>query len=145
MMSRIIILAFLCCIQFSFSQEKASVQKKIIHFFELLKQKNHSELSLQFSPKAQLTSVTVQPNQTKLNTESVAEFTKAIQNISEEVNIEEKVSGLYLQVNGQIAFASMNYEFYVNGIFSHKGTNYFQFIWEEEDWLILHILDTRVY
>lgn len=128
-----------------FSQTEILIEEKITSFFEALNQKKHEDLRKSFAFNAQLQSILLKDNEASMLLESVIDFTEAIKNIPDNVTIEEKINSLYIKVDGVLAFASMNYEFFVNEDFSHKGTNYFQFVFLDNDWLIVHILDSRVF
>jgi hypothetical protein len=144
-MSKKLLGIIILCFQLSFSQTETGIEEKVTSFFEHLNQKNHQQLASFFEPNAQLQSAIVKDAVTQVQLESVEEFLNAIQQIPNEVAIEEKISQIYIQVDGPIAFASMEYEFYIDATFSHQGTNYFHFILIAEKWMISHILDSRIY
>lgn len=138
-------LMFLLLFQFSFAQNNASIEAKVNSFFELMNQKNHKELESFFIPDAMLQSFAMKNDMGEYSSETLADFLFSIQQLPESISIEEKIDNLVVQVDGFIAFASMDYEFYVNKNYSHSGKNYFQFIYLNGDWLIAHIFDSRIY
>ncbi len=138
-------LLFFLLYQFCFAQNKPSIEVKVNSFFELMNQKNHEKLESFFVPDAMLQSFAMKNNKGEYSSETLADFLFSIQQLPESISIEEKIDNLVVQVDGFIAFASMDYDFYVNENYSHSGKNYFQFICLNGDWLIAHIFDSRIY
>ncbi len=56
---------------------------------------------------------------------------------------DEKISNLIIHVDDNIATAWMDYHFYVGETFSHCGTNVMQFFLSDNEWKIIHLMDTR--
>lgn len=55
----------------------------------------------------------------------------------------EKTNAISVAVDGNLATATMNYDFYLDQEFSHCGKNYFTFVKLENGWKIASIADTR--
>lgn len=56
----------------------------------------------------------------------------------------EQALSMQTDVDGLMARSRVPYLFYYNGILHHYGVNYFQFVYEADDWKILGISDTRI-
>lgn len=145
MFKKLCIFVLLYCSPFCFSQTENKIEEKVISFFEALNKKNSEDLALHFAPNAQLQSILLKDHTASLRLETVADFIEAIQNIPNNVTVEEKINPIYVKTDGALAFAAMDYEFYVNQKLSHRGTNYFQLVLMDNEWLIVHILDSRIY
>ena len=73
----------------------------------------------------------------------VGEFYKSIVGIPKEVQFEERLTQWDIRIDGNMATAWVGYQFFVNDILSHFGTNCFQLVQLKEDWKIVYIMDTR--
>lgn len=80
----------------------------------------------------------------KVTTESFSNFLKSIKSLPENFVFEERILDYKVQSDGLLAHVWTPYEFYVNGNLSHKGTNSFTLVKEKEQWVIIHIIDTRM-
>lgn len=80
----------------------------------------------------------------KVTTESFSNFLKSMKSLPENLVFEERILDYKVQSDGLLAHVWTPYEFYVNGSLSHKGTNSFTLVKEKEQWVIIHIIDTRM-
>ncbi|PKB44612.1 putative lumazine-binding protein [Cellulophaga sp. RHA19] len=80
---------------------------------------------------------------TVLKTENYSDFIKNIVSIPKEVNFREKLTSYSIKVDGDMANAWTEYEFWLNGKFSHCGVNSFQLFKDNGKWKIIYLIDTR--
>ncbi|APU11378.1 nuclear transport factor 2 family protein [Cellulophaga lytica] len=80
---------------------------------------------------------------TVVKTESYSDFIKNIVSIPEEVNFKEKLTSYTIKIDGDMANAWTEYEFWLNGKFSHCGVNSFQLFKDNGEWKIIYLIDTR--
>lgn len=80
---------------------------------------------------------------TILSTDNYSKFLKSIASIPSETKFEERLLDFKIQENVALATVSTPYEFYVNGNFSHCGVNNFTLVKLDENWMIVHLIDTR--
>ncbi|MEP0211914.1 MAG: nuclear transport factor 2 family protein [Cellulophaga sp.] len=80
---------------------------------------------------------------TVLKTENYSDFIKNIVSIPKEVNFREKLTSYSIKVDGDMANAWTEYEFWLNGKFSHCGVNSFQLFKDKGKWKIIYLIDTR--
>jgi len=73
---------------------------------------------------------------------SVDEFVKAVGTPHDKV-WNERISNLVIQVDDGLAHAWMDYSFYLDEEFSHKGINSMVLVEVDGEWKIIHIADTR--
>lgn len=59
------------------------------------------------------------------------------------IKVEERIWNLKINVNDNIASAWMDYDFKIEGKFSHKGSNIILLTKKNQKWLISHILFDR--
>ena len=73
---------------------------------------------------------------------TIEDFTKAVGTPHEEI-WDEQINSLYIKIDGRMATAWMNYEFYLGKKLLHKGVNAMVLVKEEGIWSIFHLIDTR--
>jgi hypothetical protein len=79
----------------------------------------------------------------KLIKEVFTDFITSIVSIPKDVILLEKLLDYKIQIDGALAHVWTPYEFYVNGKLSHTGVNSFTLFKENENWQIIHVIDTR--
>lgn len=79
-----------------------------------------------------------------LKTDDVKGFIKAIgSGLPVTDKWEERISSYTVKVDGNMANAWTEYEFYRGGKFSHCGVNSFQLFHDNGTWKIIYLIDTR--
>ncbi|MFT5755113.1 MAG: hypothetical protein ACI9FW_001449 [Flavobacterium sp.] len=141
-MKKIITLVFLFSSSLIFSQEK-EVQKTIDDFFVGLNLKDTTTIRKQCYKDVIVQTILKTKQGNQLKTDNFNDFLISISAIPVEVKIEEKILDYKIEVDGNLAHIWTPYEFYVNGVLSHKGVNSFTLFKENFDWKIIHIIDTR--
>ena len=128
----------------SFLPLSAQHPKEVIEtFFEAFHQKDTTSLKDFFMHDARLTSVQNSKGGVKAKEESVEDFIKAIGSIPDDLSFEERLLGFNVVDASGMTLVLTPYEFYVNGSFSHCGTNVFTLVKKESKWKILALYDTR--
>ncbi|WP_452224583.1 nuclear transport factor 2 family protein [Lacinutrix chionoecetis] len=126
------------------SIEEAEVKQTIERFFSgfhkqdstIMKPLMHKDLILQSIGKNREGVVT-------LTTTEASAFINSIIAISKTQTFEEKILNYHIKIDGNMANAWTDYEFWFNGKFSHCGVNSFQLIKENDSWKIFYLVDTR--
>ena len=128
----------------SFHPLGAQHPKEVIEtFFEAFHQKDTTSLKDFFMHDARLTSVQNSLDGVKAKEESVEDFIKAIGSIPDDLSFEERLLDFNVVDASGMTLVLTPYEFYVNGRFSHCGTNVFTLVKKESKWKILALYDTR--
>ena len=128
----------------SFHPLSAQHPKEVIEtFFEAFHQKDTTSLKDFFMHDARLTSVQNSLDGVKAKEESVEDFIKAIGSIPDDISFEERLLGYKVVEASGMTLIFTPYEFYVNGSFSHCGTNVFTLVKKESKWKVLALYDTR--
>lgn len=79
-----------------------------------------------------------------LNQGDIARFIKAIgSGRPVKDKWEERISSYTIKVDGNMANAWTEYEFWLDGNFSHCGVNSFQLFHDNGTWKIIYLIDTR--
>lgn len=134
----------LLILSLSFYPISAQHPKEVIEtFFESFHQKDTSSLKGFFNIDARLASVQNSLDGVRTKEESVEEFIKAIGSIPDDLSFEERLLGFKVVDASGMTLVLTPYEFYVNGRFSHCGTNVFTLVKKESKWKILALYDTR--
>lgn len=123
--------------------EKMAVQKTIENFFagfhaqdSMLIKKTVTEgiIMQRISQKEDGTS--------EHNTDDFNKFLKGIVSIPKDRKFEEKIKSCSIQIDGPMANAWTEYEFWIDGAMSHCGVNSFQLFNDGMGWKIIYIIDT---
>lgn len=147
MIKRIILTAALLLAFFANGQSEVEkeVEGVIKTFFEgfhkadtlLMKQTMADELIFQTASKDK-------EGKDILKTDDVKGFIKAIgSGLPVTDKWEERISSYTVKVDGNMANAWTEYEFWRNGKFSHCGVNSFQLFHDNGTWKIIYLIDTR--
>ena len=128
----------------SFHSLSAQQPKEVIDiFFEAFHQKDTTSLKDFFIIDARLASVQNSLSGVKTKEDSVEDFIQAIGSIPDDLSFEERLLGFNIVDASGMTLVFTPYEFYVNGRFSHCGTNVFTLVEKESKWKILALYDTR--
>lgn len=73
----------------------------------------------------------------------MAAFIKSVGTKRAGVQLDERLSGYDIKIDGDMATVWTPYSFFVNNNFSHCGVNAFTLIRQNDSWKILSITDTR--
>jgi hypothetical protein len=57
--------------------------------------------------------------------------------------LEEKIDHLRVEIDGPLAHAWMDYQFYLDGDLHHCGVNSFTLFHDGQGWRVIHLIDTR--
>jgi hypothetical protein len=140
-----VLVLFLCFSHLNAQEkERNEVQATIERFFEgfhqqdsvLIKSTLYKDVIMQTIAKDSLENGVIKQ-------EKIINFLKSITSIPKTTKFEEKILSYHIQIDGDMANAWTNYEFWRNGTFSHCGVNSFQLIKHKEEWKIIYIIDTR--
>ena len=135
---------FLLLLLLSFHPLSAQHPKEVIEtFFDAFHQKDTVSLSGYFMRDARLASVQNSLDGVRTKEETVEDFIQAIGSIPDDLSFEERLLGFNVVDASGMTLVLTPYEFYVNGRFSHCGTNVFTLVKKESEWKILALYDTR--
>lgn len=119
------------------------VLQTINQLFEGMRIGDSNLVKTAFSPDAKLQTIAnTKTGETKLRDESLQEFLIIVGNPHEGV-WNEKITKTHVQIDGVMAHVWANYEFYLDDKFIHCGVNSFQLVKLQNQWKIIHLVDTR--
>jgi hypothetical protein len=127
---------------YSNAQNK-NIENVITTFFEGFHAKDTLKIKSVCHTTMKLQSIMEGKNATKLVDQKASDFYKSIATFPTDLKFEEKIMSYSVQIDGAMAHAWTPYEFYINGILSHSGVNAFTIFFENNQWKIVHIIDTR--
>lgn len=131
---------------FSFSQtdEEYRVKYAVETFFEGFHQSDSIKMKSVMHPSIILKSI--QPNKEGkevIVNQNVGGFLKLVTQYAKARNWEEELQSFDFKIDGNLAQVWCPYLFYLNGMLSHCGANSIQLFYEDEQWKLISILDTR--
>lgn len=141
MMKFVCLLLFL---PFCLMGQNSTPKGLVDNFFKAFHQKDTTELKAFFHSNARLESISTKQNETKIQTETVAQFLQNISKIPNEITFQEKLMDYKIESDQLMATVWTPYEFFVNGKKSHHGNNLFILVKEKETWKIWYLVDTRL-
>jgi hypothetical protein len=122
------------------------IKQTILLFFEGM-QKSDTNIINQCLHKTARFQTALLNNKTNITTfenEPVDSFLLQVLTIKKRnLQIEERVTQFDIKVDYPLASVWADYEFYVNGKLSHKGVDAFQLFYENGNWKIIQVCDTR--
>lgn len=134
---------FIFCFALNANAQKSEIENTVKTFFDGFHAKDTLKIKSVCHDKMILQSIMEGQKGTKLVDEKTTEFYKSFSTFPSDMKFEEKILGYNIQVDGAMAHAWTPYEFYINGKLSHSGVNAFTFFKENNQWKIIHVIDTR--
>lgn len=129
---------------FAQDAEKAEVKKTIEAFFDGFHKQDSTLIKQTVADKVTLQSIGMnREGKTTLRTDKFSGFLKSIVSIPETMKFQEKIKSYSIQIDGAMANAWTEYEFWVNDEMSHCGVNSFQLFKDAGKWKIIYLIDTR--
>ncbi len=127
-------------ITFAQSEDEKAIKKVINNLFDSM-QKHDSTMiraCFHFSARMQVIAENRKTGVVEITTQSTIDnFVKNIGSLPTSSSIEEKALNSEIKIDGQLATAWTNYEFYRNQKISHCGIDAFQFYKTIDGWKIL--------
>ncbi len=131
-------------IGFSQTAEEYKIKYAIETFFDGFHQSDSLKMKSVMHPNMTLQSI--QPNKEgkqRLMNQNISGFLKLVTQYAKVRNWEEELVSFTYEIDGDLAQVWCPYNFYLNGMLSHCGANSFQLFYQDEQWKIVSILDTR--
>ncbi len=123
--------------------EEAAVKIPIQQLFEGMKKSDSAMVHQTLLVNARLESIVkAKSGDISVRSDSFDGFLKSIGKATPG-DLDERLSGMQIRIDGDLATAWTPYKFYYKGNFSHCGVNAFQLIKTASGWKILSIIDTR--
>jgi hypothetical protein len=140
---KIYVLVFSCCVRVGvlFGQ---SPQETVNRFFEAFHGQDTTAIREVIHHQISLQSVSLRSGRLVTEREHVNDFLRSIKEIPDSVSFLEELGELTVHEEEWLAHVWVPYSFSVNGQFSHRGTNSFVLVKDDEgNWKIIHLMDTR--
>lgn len=135
---------FLNTVQAQEMDDEAAVKGVVDQFFDAFHAQDSVRLKSFAAPDVVLQSIGKNGKGEVLwRKEKFENFVKSIASIPETTKFEEKLLSYSIQVDGVMANAWTEYEFWINGEFSHCGVNSFHLVKLDGEWKISYLIDTR--
>jgi hypothetical protein len=146
-MKKLLLFFILIAPNWIFAQvHEKNIKQTILLFFEGMQKSDTSIINqcLHKTARFQTALLNNKTNITTLENEPVDSFLLQVLTIKKRnLQIEERVTQFDIKVDYPLASVWADYEFYVNGKISHKGVDAFQLFYENGNWKIIQVCDTR--
>lgn len=127
---------------FAQTQDEAAVKTTINRLFEGMGKADSTLLKPLFAPGARLQTVQNKQGTVSVKEDPIGGFIASIGKAKAGA-LDERLSGMDIRIDGDLATAWTPYAFYFNGKQSHCGANAFTLVRIDGDWKIQTITDTR--
>lgn len=122
--------------------DETAVKATITRLFEGMSNADSTRLKPLFAPGARLQTVQNKQGNVSVKEDSIGGFITSVGKAKAGA-LDERLSGMTINIDGDLATAWTPYSFYYNGQQSHCGANAFTLVRIASDWKILNIIDTR--
>ena len=127
---------------FAQTSDETAVKATITRMFDGMSKADTMLLKPLFAPGARLQTVQNKQGTVSVKEDPITGFITAIGK-AKSGSLDERLSGMDIKIDGDLATAWTPYSFYFNGKQSHCGANAFTLVRLAGDWKIQTIIDTR--
>ena len=124
------------------SGDEAAVKATITQLFDGMKKADSTTLKLVFLPEAKLQTVINKQGDVSVRDQAIEKFISSVGKAKAGA-LDERLSGMDIKIDGELATAWTPYSFYYNGQASHCGANAFTLVKIGGSWKIQNIIDSR--
>ena len=122
--------------------DETAVRATITRMFDGMSKADSTMLKPLFAPGARLQTVQNKQGTVSVKENPIAGFIASVGKVKAGA-LDERLSGMDIKIDGDLATAWTPYSFYYNGAQSHCGANAFTLVRMAGDWKIQNIIDTR--
>ena len=139
----ILLLLFIPLISFSQALEKHQIQSVVETFFKGFHEKDSTVINSVLNNSFNLNSISYKENNAVLKSYIGDTFISAVISRNDNPVWTEKLMSFEIKIDGPLANAWVEYEFWLDGKLSHCGVNSINLIKEKNGWKIFNITDSR--
>ena len=126
------------------SDEEYKVKYSIDQFFKGFQKSDTLLMKSVMHPQMTLHSIQKDKDGKDILVKSnLSKFLELVSQYAKLNNWEEDLESYSFKIDGNLAQVWTPYSFYLNGMLSHCGANSFQLYYEDEQWKIISLVDTR--
>lgn len=127
---------------FAQPSDEAAVKDAVNQLFDGMKKADSTMLKTLFMPTARLQTVINKQGDVSVRDEAISMFINSVGKAKAGA-LDERLSGMDIKIDGELATAWTPYVFYYQGKKSHCGANAFTLVKVGTTWKIQNIIDTR--
>ena len=127
---------------FAQPSDEAAVKTTINQLFAGMQKADSTMLKTLFTPSARLQTVVSKQGDVSVKDDAISMFINSISK-AKAGTLDERLSGMEIKIDGELATAWTPYVFYFQDKKSHCGVNAFTLVKMNESWKIQTIIDTR--
>ncbi|MBD2751472.1 nuclear transport factor 2 family protein [Spirosoma validum] len=139
---KLLLLLLACLPAFAQPSDEAAVKTTINQLFQGMQKADSTVLKTLFMPGARLQTVINKQGDVSVRDEAISMFINSIGK-AKAGTLDERLSGMDIKIDGELATAWTPYVFYFQNKKSHCGVNAFTLVKVGESWKIQTIIDTR--
>lgn len=139
---KLLLLLLLAAPALAQTNDETAVKATINQLFDGMKKADSTVLKTVLLPTAKLQTVINKQGAVSVRDETIAQFITSVGKAKAGA-LDERLSGMDIRVDGDLATAWTPYAFYYNGQQSHCGANAFTLVRMDGNWKIQNIIDTR--
>ncbi len=141
---KILSLFLLCCTMGISQGEEENVKQAIVTFFEGFHAQDSVKIkSVVAEGMIMQTMGRDKEGNTRLREVEFSKFLKSIVSIPDSISFKEVITKYTIKVDGPMANAWTDYQFWLREEMSHCGVNSFQLMNQKGEWRIIYLIDTR--
>ena len=141
---KILSLFLLCCTMGISQGEEENVKQAIVTFFEGFHAQDSVKIkSVVADGMIMQTMGLDKEGNTRLREVEFSKFLKSIVSIPDSISFKEVITKYTIKVDGPMANAWTDYQFWLREEMSHCGVNSFQLMNQKGQWQIIYLIDTR--
>lgn len=141
---KILSLFLLCCTMGISQGEEENVKQAIVTFFEGFHAQDSVKIkSVVAEGMIMQTMGRDKEGNTRLREVEFPKFLKSIVSIPDSISFKEVITKYTIKVDGPMANAWTDYQFWLREEMSHCGVNSFQLMNQKGEWRIIYLIDTR--
>lgn len=128
------------------ASDTAAVRSVIDRLFDAMRVADTAAMNALFAGDVELLSVQRREGSTMVSPTTIDAFLRSVAAAraqNPDVALDERIGRTTIEIDGDLASAWTEYEFWVNDNFSHCGANLFTMARLEGEWRILRIADSR--
>ena len=143
MKSVFMVIGFLTAIPaFAQTNDETAIRATVTRMFEGMSKADSTGLKPLFAPGARLQTVQNKQGTVSVKEDPIASFITSVGKAKAGA-LDERLSGMDVKIDDDLATVWTPYSFYYNGQRSHCGANAFTLVRIAGDWKIQNIIDTR--
>lgn len=137
-------LALIFSVQLVAQNEEEAIRKTIDTFFQGFHEQDSAKIKSVVADSMIMQTIGMdKEGKTRLRDVDFSLFLRNIVSIPDSIPFREVIKAYTIKIDGPMANAWLDYEFWLRNAMSHCGVNNFQLMSQDGQWRIIYLIDTR--